>query len=1125
MAQRALIIGLGSTGYDVCDYIAQRIQWEHGGLEHTPWLKFLVLETEAQHGTSDLDRNFFHLTVDSTAYANVINSPARYKDQLDLESWWDRDALLSLQDRAITKGAGNIRMVGRLAFLFPGLCNRIRDEIQVRLDALRRLTPQEAQSARGPLPDGTNPALLLGDDIIVYVVGTLCGGTCSGAFIDLGYLLHYAFAANGYPLQRVGLFSLPNLAYDPLRWQRRRANAFAALKELNHYMSGNDYSVQYPFHPGRPENATRYSPYDTTYLSQPTGGDEQSFEEVKVTTAQFLHNDIFNPEAAQLGARTVDGSASMFAGDKNGSPVTFYSFGMSALEIPGYLIAQGCCYKLGVESFDALLAPRPNALQEADAFRIKTLGLSSEQVASRLLRDPNGNDEGNSILARIKDQIAATVAGASSAGPQAGNDLGAGEERINRAFAPKTDDSAPVDDKVATSALPPHVIPLRVNANLQTLREIYARGIDREIQLALRDPARGPVWCDAVLGETCKWLETRGKELASGANAEALERSQKSAKGALAVARSRVDACATDPFVGLFLGRKRAVERELVAYSEAANAANRKRLDAMLLAPEKMLWEGLLPLVRAMQTQISGTSQADDTSILAQARQMRGILARKLAKIDEAQPVLNGRALFEPSKTIDANYLAFWNRSGPGAKLEKQNAWMQSWTALPHTDPNSGQLLQAGTYFVQGVTARATGEDLTRELTGTAESLARSFRSTFSPLLQESILARPEIGNTTLLQDVRDKSAVKLGLNRTSGLVQLTGANEVDLVFFQGAKNAAGQPSTKAHAAYNSLSAMRAGGVGMQFEESTTPQDLLLVRALGGFSLPMVSGFQPPTLEGNNFRQSFDLESEKLCVHSRTGVKWMPFDGDRDGRLSWRQGLLLSGRGLSKDGTADGILVKQTPQGFAYSPPRPLGPGLHTIYLPPDLREAATMLREQPAFEACLENDIKVLRQQLGVEGTATCLEWVYGNCEALKLWRTESRFSTRYEKDNRNQIQGVQHTSANYLLPAQAFELLNVYWKNDPALVGRLGEPFKQNMMPAEQPVVPHFPGSTSAPSAPQPQVAPQPPVAPQPQYPSPAQPQLVPQGSPAPAYPPQAQPAPYAAPPGVKAPLDFSD
>jgi hypothetical protein len=46
MAQRALIIGLGSTGYDICKQLLERVQWEHGGLERAPWLEILILETE-----------------------------------------------------------------------------------------------------------------------------------------------------------------------------------------------------------------------------------------------------------------------------------------------------------------------------------------------------------------------------------------------------------------------------------------------------------------------------------------------------------------------------------------------------------------------------------------------------------------------------------------------------------------------------------------------------------------------------------------------------------------------------------------------------------------------------------------------------------------------------------------------------------------------------------------------------------------------------------------------------------------------------------------------------------------------------------------------------------------------
>ncbi len=1074
MAQRALIIGLGSTGYDVCNYIAQRIQWEQGGMDRVPWLKFLILETEPPAGIGELERNYIHLTIGGQDYEGLINNPGRYKSQLDLESWWDKDALLQLGDKALTKGAGNIRMVGRLAFLFPSLSLQIRNAIQTRLDQLQSLTPQQAQAARGPLPDGSNPAINLGDETIVYVVGTLCGGTCSGAFIDLGYLLHYEFASTGYKIQRRGLFSIPNMAYEALSNQRRRANAFCALKELNHFMSGHEYSVQYPFHAGRPENPTRYSPYDTTYLSQPAGGDENSFEKVKITTAQFLHNDIFNSVAAQIGAKTVDSAASMFGGDKNGSPVTFYSFGTSAVEIPGYLIAQGCCYKLGVEALDEFVAPRPNALQEADAFRIKTLGVSSEQIAGKLLRDPDVDPTGEAdvnIPSRLKGQVAGAVAGAANAGAGAANDLAAAEDRVNAAFMPRRDDSPAVSDSAATNNLPPHIIPRRIEANSQILRGSYQSDLDREIQIALRDPARGPVWCETVLDETQKYLENRLKELGSGTHADDLEKANKSTKNALNAARSRVEACATDPFVALYFGRKRAIEREMVAYAEAANSAYRRRLEAMLLAPEKMLCEALLPQVKTMRAQITGANANDDTSVLAQARQLRAILADKLAKVSDATPVINGRSLFEPGRTIDGKYDAFWSGRGPDKRHEARFGFVSNWKKLPSADANSGQLTELGSYFTDGTMTVATGQNLTRQLRETAETLARSYRPLFAPLLRESILNRPEIGDPVLLRDVREKSAVMIGLNRHSGLTQLTGNNEIDLVFFEGAKNASNQPDSKANELYQAMTALKTNGITMRFEESPSPQELLCVRVLGGFSLAMINGFQPPELESNNFRRSFEVEnSEKFNVYSRVGIKWQPFDGDRDQRVEWRQGLILTGLCLSRTGNMADCLVLRTNQGYMYRPPRPLGPGRDKVLLPFDLREAANALREQPDFMACLEDDIKRLRVAKSADELAVCLEWLYDNSEQLGLKRTDSRFSLRYEDteaegDTKSQI--AQSTTANAaLLPissAKAFDLIKSYWRNDAAIINRLDARYNQNHLPAEQPIIAPFPGQIS--------------------------------------------------------------
>ena len=50
--RRTLIIGLGSTGRDICDDILTRILWSSGNnsLDKVPWVDLLVLETEQKDG-------------------------------------------------------------------------------------------------------------------------------------------------------------------------------------------------------------------------------------------------------------------------------------------------------------------------------------------------------------------------------------------------------------------------------------------------------------------------------------------------------------------------------------------------------------------------------------------------------------------------------------------------------------------------------------------------------------------------------------------------------------------------------------------------------------------------------------------------------------------------------------------------------------------------------------------------------------------------------------------------------------------------------------------------------------------------------------------------------------------
>lgn len=1072
MAQRALIIGLGSTGFDVCKHLVERVQWEVGGLEKAPWLEILVLETEPLVGDGPLERNGVHVRINENDYTNLLNNAGSFRQQLDLERWWHPETLLSLGDRAVTKGAGNIRMVGRLAFLFPNNLERIRDEIKVRLERLApaRLTPLLAQQARGPLADGSNPPIALSNDIAVYVVGTLCGGTCSGSFLDLGYLLFHEFKRNHHPIQRVGIFALPHLAYDPKRWARRRANSYAALTELNHYMAGNPYTAQYSLYPGQPAVVRSISPYDSTYLVQPRGGDEPAFEATKLVISQFLHSDIFTSDAAQIGVRMIDGSASVAEGDRNGSPQAYYTFGMSAVEIPGYLIAQGCCYKLGLETFDEYLAPRPNAPAEADAFRVNRLGISAEKVGEKLLRDPQAVEEGfaaGAIKERIKAEVAAASNNARNAGGSAASELAKVEEKINRAFAVRSgDDNGQVSDAAATSKLPPHFVPMRVQANAAGLILEYEDTLRREMQLALIDPARGLGWCREILDNAESWLLSRLADLKSGKAADDLERAQKSTQSDLKMARERIEACATDPFLAAFFGTRRAIDRHLQEYEEAANRAFTRRLESSLVGAERDLWTKILPLVTAMKARIVGAG-GDDGSLLQQARMLRDQLKARLEVLDTTLPAINGVPIFETKKTIGDAYDRTWNIKNSEERATAKRAFLLSWDALPRLDEN-GQIPAAYSFFSPSVMP-LTGERLKRHIEENVEKMAQAARGrdTFAAVINESVLHRLTPPDTEMLRDVWQKGTPLLHTNRQNPTYNHTGANEANFVFMPPAQgNEAALTALR-----NSIDVVRAGGDALQFEANANPQSLLFLRAFGGFPLAIIEGFQDDRFEQTNFRYSFnEVSKSNATLWSRNDVReWHPLYGDKDENSDWRKGLFLSGLALSKGGTSGEPIIKRSGAGYVYKPDRPFSPLRDRMEFGSDLRGIAHLLRREEDAQNRLLTDVTQVRHDKSVEEIATSLEDLYNAIGPLRLQNARFAFSQKATQEEQvnpganNPAAGQGGANGNAvgesnvgiaLTPIvdaeEAHRLIIEFWRiADPELVKRLRAPFKQEKFP----------------------------------------------------------------------------
>lgn len=75
----------------------------------------------------------------------------------------------------------------------------------------------------------------------VYVIGSTCGGTCSGAFLDMPALIHQALSEiSGNRLNTHAILYLPDALPGKLDSDTKRnlqANGYASLKELNYYQA------------------------------------------------------------------------------------------------------------------------------------------------------------------------------------------------------------------------------------------------------------------------------------------------------------------------------------------------------------------------------------------------------------------------------------------------------------------------------------------------------------------------------------------------------------------------------------------------------------------------------------------------------------------------------------------------------------------------------------------------------------------------------------------------------------------------------------------------------------------------------------------------------------------------
>lgn len=332
---KVMVIGLGSAGTSIACTLAQRLMREYGGLEQAPWVRFFCLETNAREPHNELVNDFYSMGIDKLTYTQMRTQPGNFKN-IRLDRWVDTQTLEKLPDGEVASGAGNIRMVGRLAFLATDNFTNIRRQIELRLRELRALSEEDARARRGRDLAGRNPGIEFAkrDGIHIYVVGSLCGGTCSGLSPDMGVFLSTVATSDD---RITGIFTLPHTQFSPVHKstaERLKTNARCALEELNMYANGEKRQEVFPvFYPdGTSANSGGYG---DIFLAAP---DEPTQEaQTNTNIAEFLFLQVTHPEIDST-AKAID----IPVVATKGWACSFSLFGYGALEFPANQVMAGC---------------------------------------------------------------------------------------------------------------------------------------------------------------------------------------------------------------------------------------------------------------------------------------------------------------------------------------------------------------------------------------------------------------------------------------------------------------------------------------------------------------------------------------------------------------------------------------------------------------------------------------------------------------------------------------------------------------------------------------------------------------------------------------------------------------
>lgn len=316
-----LYVGLGTTGMEILDYLRGLNQNEYGSMD-CPIFRYVSIETDnSRDGNKaesldymgydeqgvpiikwsgprpeSAENKVIHTTIPATeSIRNTINREhSSYNEHLD--AWLDPEIL----DRDATTrvgGAGNLRMVGRLSLWENwNKESRVQQNLREAYDAVWEDNNRN-KAARSLRNHFGEEIAVDEENRNVFIVGTLCGGTCSGMLLDIAYYFRHIGNEN---TKIYGIFTMYDEALALEAPPIQLANCYATLVELDYYKrDATEYRITLPTGPAI---STNKPPFDAaTFVSATNMAGERFID----ANGRFVEDELNRMVASDLFVRSL----------------------------------------------------------------------------------------------------------------------------------------------------------------------------------------------------------------------------------------------------------------------------------------------------------------------------------------------------------------------------------------------------------------------------------------------------------------------------------------------------------------------------------------------------------------------------------------------------------------------------------------------------------------------------------------------------------------------------------------------------------------------------------------------------------------------------------------------------